>query len=241
MYCQLNQTEMNTPVTFVSLGPGDPELITWKALKSLQAADVVFCPATQLRERTSSRAMDILQALDIDRAKIETFYVPMSKDRTKALESYRAVTGRIIDAHNTGKMIVVTAEGDAGFYSSIHYISDNLREVGIPVLRIAGVPAFIAAGALANLHVVKQEEKLLVVPGTADEDMLRLHFKTVQTIVIMKPSQCEEAIKVMCTDPHLTFHYFENVGLPDKEYYTSDTEAILARTFPYFSLLVIHQ
>ena len=37
---------MKYPVLFVSLGPGDPELITLKSLKALQAADVIFCPAT---------------------------------------------------------------------------------------------------------------------------------------------------------------------------------------------------
>ena len=38
---------MNHPIHFVSLGPGDPELITLKGLKTLQKADIIYCPATQ--------------------------------------------------------------------------------------------------------------------------------------------------------------------------------------------------
>ena len=39
---------MNHPIHFVSLGPGDPELITLKGLKTLQKADIIYCPATQV-------------------------------------------------------------------------------------------------------------------------------------------------------------------------------------------------
>ena len=47
----------------------------------------------------------------------------------------------------------MVAEGDAGFYSSIHYIFEKLQADNIPVQHIAGIPAFIAAGACAGLHI----------------------------------------------------------------------------------------
>ena len=54
------------PILFISLGPGDPELITLKGWKALQAADIVFCPETEGRngERTS-RAADIVRQLGV--------------------------------------------------------------------------------------------------------------------------------------------------------------------------------
>ena len=64
----------------ISLGPGDPELITLKALKALNAVDVIFCPGTKSGEgRMKSRALDILRQLEVDETKIRLFQVPMSR------------------------------------------------------------------------------------------------------------------------------------------------------------------
>lgn len=228
---------MNNAVVFVSLGPGDPELITVKGLKALQQADLIFCPATA----GSSRAMDILMDLNIQENKIETFQIPMSKDRSLALRAYQEVSIRIANAFRRGLHIAITAEGDAGFYSSIHYIYENLCAENISTTKIAGVPAFIACGALANLHVVKQDDELIVMPGTLRQDSLQRHMNGKNTMVIMKPSQCEQEIKAMLDEENLVFHYFENAGLPEKEFYTQNKDEIKRQSFPYFSLLIIQK
>lgn len=232
---------MTNPITFVSLGPGEPELITLKGLKKLQEADHIFCPSTNLKSgKTSSRARDILVALDIDESKIRLFDVPMNKDRSAAIDSYHAVAQTIASAHKQDEKIVVTAEGDAGFYSSSHYIVDQLDSMSVPSVKVAGVPAFISCGALANIHVVKQEEELHVVPGVIALDELKQKIEARASIVIMKTSQCESVIKQAMTEmPQATFHYFENAGLAH-EYYTKDNAEILQRKFPYFSLIIIH-
>ena len=80
---------MNRTITFVSLGPGEPELITLKGLKTLQQADRIFCPATlTVSGKQVSRAAHILRALEIEEEKIHPFVLPMSKDRQKAIEAY---------------------------------------------------------------------------------------------------------------------------------------------------------
>jgi len=230
-------------VWFVSLGPGDPELITLKGLKALQQAGTIFCPSTIAPNGKSiSRAKDILLALNIDEDKITTFEVPMNKDRTKALESYKEISEKIATKYKDGFQIAVTAEGDAGFYSSSHYIGDNLERMNIPTSRIAGVPAFITCGALANLHIAKQEEELNVIPGVISQEELTEKINAGKSVVVMKPSQCEEVIKNTIKNlPDITLYYFENVGLSGKEFYTCNNSDILSRKFPYFSLLIIRK
>ncbi|GAB6121748.1 precorrin-2 C(20)-methyltransferase [Dysgonomonas termitidis] len=235
---------MFDPVTFVSLGPGDPELITLKGLKTLQEADLIFCPSTALPGgKSSSRAKDVLLQLSIGESKLNTFNVPMNKDRSLAIESYKAVAEEISDRYKSGHKIAVTAEGDAGFYSTIYYISEYLTQENIPVSRIAGVPAFIACGTLANIHIVKQEEELEVIPGIiTSADGLEEKIKTGKTVVLMKASQCEQVIKEALENiQDITFHYFENAGISGKEVYTQNREEILNRKFPYFSLIIIRK
>ncbi|MDR1716955.1 MAG: precorrin-2 C(20)-methyltransferase [Prevotella sp.] len=230
-------------VMFVSLGPGDPELITLKGLKALQKADLIFCPSTALPGgKSSSRAKDVLLQLGIGESKLNIFNVPMNKDRSLAIESYKAVAEEISDKYKTGHKIAVTAEGDAGFYSTIYYISEYLTQENIPVSRIAGVPAFIACGTLANIHIVKQEEELEVIPGIITLNSLKEKIKTGKTVVLMKASQCEQVIKEALENiQDITFHYFENAGISGKEIYTQNREEILNRKFPYFSLIIIRK
>lgn len=231
---------MNRTITFVSLGPGEPELITVKGLKTLHQADQIFCPATLTPSgKQVSRAANILKALEIEEHKIRPFVLPMSKDRQKAIEAYDQL---LVDAANSlheGKKVVIVAEGDAGFYTSIQYIYHQLEKEHIEVKRVPGIPAFIAAGATGGLHIVKQEERLMVIPGTATADELDQFIRQGYNLVIMKLSACIEAVhECIRRHPETHFHYFENVG-SEKEKYISDPEIIAQTNFPYFSLLII--
>lgn len=231
---------MTYPISFVSLGPGEPELITVKGLRQLQKADIIYCPATRNRQReTISRAADIVRALEINETAIHCFILPMSKDRTEAWKVYDTLYNEAATQYVEGKQIVIVAEGDAGFYSSIQYLYDKFTDAGIAVQRIAGIPAFIAAGALAGLHIVKQEEQIVVIPGTPSAAELSEKINAGYVIVIMKLSQCVDAVhECIRKHPQTQFHYFENVGT-EKEYYTSDRKVIADKVYPYFSLMII--
>lgn len=231
---------MTYPISFVSLGPGEPELITVKGLRQLQKADIIYCPATRNRQRKSiSRAADIVRALEINETAIHCFILPMSKDRTEAWKVYDTLYNEAATQYAEGKQIVIVAEGDAGFYSSIQYLYDKFTDAGIAVQRIAGIPAFIAAGALAGLHIVKQEEQIVVIPGTLSAAELSEKINAGYVIVIMKLSQCVDAVhECIRKHPQTQFHYFENVGT-EKEYYTSDRKVIADKVYPYFSLMII--
>lgn len=228
------------PIQFISLGPGDPELITLKAYKQLQESDIIFCPATRCHDgRELSRSKSILKALSLSDNQISTFNLPMSKNRELAFEAYHNIYLRSIELHQAGQRVSIVAEGDAGFYSSIHSILDKLSEGGFPVTQIAGIPAFIASGASANLHIVQQEERLMVVPGVITHQELDQYLQSGIVVVIMKLSQCQSEVHQLLTDhPEYHYDYFENVGT-DRHYHTTLSEEIQNKTFPYFSLMII--
>jgi len=233
---------MSTPIIFVSLGPGDPELITLKGLKALQQADIIFCPATTTSTgKQTSRSANILQELNIEASHIHPFLLPMNKDRSQAHQAYDSVYITAVDSQRQGKRVVIVAEGDAGFYSSVHYIYDKLVATNISVEQIAGIPAFIASGAMAGMHIVSQEEKLMVIPGNITTIELDNYLREGFVIVIMKLSQCKEAVHQCITlHPDYAYHYFENVGT-EKEYYTQNREELIEKGYPYFSLMIIRE
>ena len=165
--------------------------------------------------------------------------VQFFQNREQAFAAYDKVYSEASLLHKENKKVCIVAEGDAGFYSSVHYIFEKLQADNIPVQHIAGIPAFIAAGACAGLHIASQEERLTVIPGIITAEEIEKYMEEKTTIVIMKLSQCtEEVHRCIHLHPEYNYHYFENIGT-EKEKYLHDTELISALSFPYFSLLII--
>lgn len=219
----------------VSLGPGAPELITLASYQILQEVDLIFCPTTARR----SRSHEILKALGIDLNKVLLFQVTMSRDRTIVEREYAQITKEIEKKLHATYSVALVAEGDAGFYSSARYITEQLNLDGVPVHFAPGVPAFIAAGACASLHIVKQEESLTVMTSGVTMERVRTLLEGHSTVVIMKLSQHQDEVRRMLQELEgATFHYFENVSLAE-EYYTTDRATILERGIPYFAMMVI--
>ena len=223
------------PIIFLSLGPGDPDLLTVKAVKTLKAADVIMVPATGSR----SRAADIIREW-CDKSRLTVYELPMLKDRQAVSAVYDRIYADCVSLYHKGRRVVVAVEGDVSIYASIHYVMDRLQAAGIPTEQSPGIPSFIAAAAEAGLSLVSQQQQLTILPGDADAKMLHQLLSSNHVVVVMKLSQCQEAVKdFLRRNPQTTCHYFENVGTPEA-YHTTLSDEILSRHIPYFSLCIIY-
>lgn len=234
---------MTTSVSIISLGPGDPELITLKGLRLLRAADRIYCPATAGADGSlSSRAADILRALDIDPSTVRLFPVAMHDDRAAAQADYGAAVQQIAEEYAAGRQVAVTAEGDAGFYSSSGYVSALLAAQGIATERIAGVPAFVACAASEGVVIAEQTEETDVLTHLASADELLRRVTAGCSVVLMKPSRYASAVKeaLVQAPAGVAFHYFEHTGAT-RSFYTCCRDEIARRRFPYFSLLIVRK
>ena len=120
-------------VTFLSLGPGDPELLTLKAVRLLREADVVMIPATQGSDgQVSSRAQTII-AEWVAEEQMHLYPLPMSKNREAALQTYDTMVNDAAALFREGRRVVIAVEGDVSIYASIHYVLYQLQADGIPV------------------------------------------------------------------------------------------------------------
>ena len=220
-------------IKFISLGPGAAEMVTLGTLRSLEEAQKVYCFAVG----ESSHAADIIAQLDIDQSKVITVKIPMSHDREKANAVYDELASTIRKEHEAGKTIAVATEGDSGIFATTHYVMDRLVEMGIECEQIPGIPSFIAAASIAGLHLVKLQERLLVIPGkTTAEEIIRLTSEG-YNLVIMKLSMAHEAVsKAFHETKDLQFHYFENIGTTTQKY---EILKEMPNNFPYFSLMII--
>lgn len=222
-------------VNIVSLGPGDPDQITLNSYRRLQSSDYIFCP----KINGVSRAADILCSLSIESSKIILYDLSMDLDRSHAMSQYRDIAHEIEKLLKQDLSISVTAEGDCSIYSSTKYISDILLERGIPVESCAGIPSFLAAASLANLHIAKLNRSLIIIPGYIDYDNFKNHIINGDSVVIMKLSRLsKDVIGRISQMDKIELHYFENIGLPN-QFYSNDREIICNRESLYFSLLIV--
>ena len=220
-------------IRFISLGPGATDMVTLGTLRSLTEAHKVYCFAVG----ESSRAAEIIAQLNIDQSKVVTVKIPMSHDREKANAVYNELASTIRKEHEAGMNIAVATEGDSGIFATTHYVMDRLMEMGVECEQTPGVPSFIAAASIAGLHLVKLQERLLIIPGkTTAEEIIRLTNEG-YNLVIMKLSMAHEAVsKAFLEAKDLQFHYFENIGTSNQKY---EILKEMPNNFPYFSLMII--
>lgn len=233
---------MTQAVYFVSLGAGDPELITLKALRLLERADVIYSPVSlSPNGRRASKSKSIMLSLGIKEEQIVSYDMPVNREREGAEDAYKQVAEDIKARRqaNGDLIAAVVAIGDAGFYASSAYIGELLEAENIPTCYLPGVPALIASNALIGGQLVQLDEQLRVIPGVATTSEWKEAWQSKHTIVIMKGSMAEEEIKrAMKSYPHRHWHYLEYVGYEGKELYLNDVNQIAERKFPYFSLII---
>lgn len=221
------------PFKIVSLGSGDPENITVKALNTLNECDTIFAP--------SGEAVRMLHRLATHTnllPKVKTFDIPMQKESSTADKVYHDVAKELLELQQNNMQTALVTIGDSGIYSSAHKVADILSKYGSEVEVLSGIPSFVEAMARFNQPLVEQGQNLTVLSSLKSTDELLILLEQNCVVVIMKLSLFQEEIKKFLKLYRYKFAYIEKIGAPD-EFMTSDLSTLLTRQIPYFSIITI--
>ncbi len=151
---------MNGTLIGVGVGPGDPGLITVKALDAIAAADIVAAPDSG----GDSAALEILG----DRLNGKTvvrFELPMTRDAA-TLEMYHdKCADGVCEYIKNGQTVAFLTLGDPSIYSTYCYIHKKVLERGYEARFIPGVPSFCAAAAALNVPLCEKGDILHIIPA----------------------------------------------------------------------------
>ncbi|RXQ90996.1 precorrin-2 C(20)-methyltransferase [Ancylomarina salipaludis] len=223
----------------VSLGPGDPELITIKALKTLQHSDKIYYPASVSEKKgNSSFSLPILRELGLNDLQLHPIPLKMSYDRSEAEGAYYALFEKIQEDINQDLHVSVVSEGDISFFSTFAYLLKHLKANAISYEMIPGVPAFILAGAKSKLPICTLSDKVLVDPNVDSPEDLLKRLQENDTIVLMKVSKVKDWIADFILEHQPELFYGEYLGT-DKEFITDDAEVLRDRRIPYFTIIIL--
>ena len=215
----------------VGVGPGDPELLTVKAIRVMKEADVIMVPDTTKSEQT---------ALNIARSYIEgkeliAVKTPMVRDRSVVDAAYEEAARKIIRLLNEGKQVAFLTLGDPTVYSTYMYIHEKVQKRGHQVEVVPGITSFCAAAARLNISLCQGAEPLLVIPASHDTESLmsvpanQVYMKAGSSILELK-KQLEEHGRLDRTS------MVENCSMENEKVYEDFSK--LEETSGYFSLVI---
>ncbi len=147
----------------VGVGPGDPELLTAKAIRLLRECDIVAAPQSTGGKQT---ALDIASPY-IDKDKpVRLFNMPMTHDKQARNASHDAAADAICALLDEGKTVVFLTLGDPTVYSTYWYVHKRVAARGYTAELVPGVPSFCAAAAAMGRALCEDGEMLHVIPAT---------------------------------------------------------------------------
>lgn len=150
----------------VGVGPGDPGLLTLRAVSVIRACPVIASPRT----RGGMAALDIVRgAVDLEGKTILPLDFAMSHDREEREQAHRRAAEAVREELDAGRDVALLNLGDISLYASFHYVWDILKPGGYAVRMIPGVPSFCAAAAELGVSLTGMGTPVRIIPNGAGE------------------------------------------------------------------------
>ena len=168
----------------IGVGPGDPELLTVKAINAIKNSEVIIAPKTE--KKSESLALTI--AAPYLRTDVQIVYQTflMVKDFETSPKIFEDNVTEILSYLRTGKNVGFLTLGDPLFFSTYIYIFKLLKNSGVKIETIAGVPAFLAIAAKIGYPPAYGNDILSIIPATADSEKISAALKNSDAAVLMK-------------------------------------------------------
>ncbi len=224
----------------VGVGPGDPELLTIKAVNVLKSVDVVFAASSP--KNGYSLALNTAEKMIPETTKVVKLPFPMTNDdavlQRAWQENAEAVRGVLVQGLDAAFITI----GDPLTYSTYGYLLETLAKAGCraKAVTVPGITAYHAAAARLNKPLVESNESLVVVSGVGDPEAIRRLSDFSENIVIMKAyRQFDDIVETVESLPRTcTISAVSQIGLPD-ERVTPDATSIKGQKMPYLTLCVV--
>lgn len=227
----------------VGVGPGDPELMTLKAVSVLRACAVIAVPRSA--DKGTSRALDIVKgAFDFGNKEVLELPLPMTKDKAALDASRRQAASLVAEKLGQGQDVAFITLGDPLIFSTFSYLVPFVRELapGSGIKAVPGVTSFSAAASLQCVPLAETDERVIIVPAAYELERVREALASADTVVLMKVNRAIDGIIDLLTDAGLIEKAFfvSRAGWPEEEIVT-DLSAIKGTKPDYFSMIIIRK
>ncbi|MCU6763356.1 Cobalt-precorrin-2 C(20)-methyltransferase [uncultured Roseburia sp.] len=226
---------MRGKLTGIGVGPGDPKLLTIKALEAVRDSDVVAVPGEEPKDSVAYQIVEQIYP-ELAGKVLLPVSMPMTKDPVKLEENHERGANAVRAFLDEGKQVVFLTLGDPSVYSTYLYIHKKVQAAGYETEIISGITSFCAAAARLNIGLVEKAQQLHVIPASYQiEEALKLPG----TKVLMKAGKKIEQVKKVLQQQDAQVVMIENCGMPgEKVYYGADA---IPEDAGYYSLIIVKE
>ncbi|MDF2511640.1 MAG: precorrin-2 C20-methyltransferase/cobalt-factor C20-methyltransferase [Herbinix sp.] len=149
----------------IGVGPGDPELLTLKAVRLMSECDIIALPN---KSKETCVAYEIAKGAypEIETKECLFLEYPMTKDKLILAESRKRNEEQVVEKLDEGKVVVFLTLGDPTIYSTYMYLDKTLRAKGYEAEIVSGIPSFCAIGAALGISLGEAEDEIHIIPAT---------------------------------------------------------------------------
>jgi precorrin-2/cobalt-factor-2 C20-methyltransferase len=178
----------------VGCGPGDPELLTVRAVNLIKNAEVIFAPTA--REGKPSIALSVVEQYINRQTKTVSLVFPMVKDRESLRDYWKRNADEIAGAVRSGKKVVYLTVGDPALYSTWIYIHRELKKSygDIEVEIVPGVASMFAIAARAKISLAEGDETVAVVPACYNMERVKKTANACDTVIFLKDGRYFDSV-----------------------------------------------
>lgn len=221
----------------VGVGPGDPDLLTLKAHRLIETAEVIAYPAPEGGD-SFARAI-VADSIPVNAEEI-CISVPMSVARFPAQDVYDEAAATISRHLNSGRNVVVLCEGDPFFYGSFMYLYERLADVHT-IEVVPGVSSLMTCAARIKRPLAGRNDVLKIIPAPLPEDRLLAEIKSADAAAIIKVGRHYDKVRKVLDQLGLTSAcgYIERASLDNE--IVKPLNAVDGGNIPYFSMILLYK
>lgn len=220
----------------LGVGPGDPELMTLKAVRLVRECDIIAIPASG---KETNVAFEIARGAvpEIEAKELLEVSMPMVREESRLRESHDNAAEAVIAELKKGKDVAFLTLGDPSIYSTYIYIHNRVAAKGYETEIVPGIPSFCAVSARLNEGLTEASEALHVIPASYDGIEEALALKG--TRVLMKSGKSIGKVKAILSqmEPQPEVKMVERCGMPGERIFCRLAD--LDEEAGYFSILVV--
>lgn len=238
----------------VGIGPGDPDLVTLKAVKKIRECSVIALPVSDrelqnpLYEKAGSEektcyaegcaAYRIARQAENAVTGKDRIYLPMPmiRDRAVLKRIHDRDAEAVADLLDRGRDVVFLTLGDPTVYSTCMYVHKRLCRAGYDTEIIPGVTSFCAAAARMNIPLAENRQEIHVLPASYD---IEKSMSLPGTKILMKAGKKMSDVRRMLLKNRLEAEMVENCGMENERIYRSAEE--IPDEAGYYSLLIVKE
>lgn len=221
----------------VGIGPGDPELLTLKAVRIIDECDIVGIPAKKA-ENSMAYQIAVNAIPELKEKPVLALPIPMTTDVLRLNQSYEEGCARLIGELEKGKKIALLNLGDPTVYGTYMKFHDRITKAGYRAEVVNGVTSFCAAAGALGISLGSEKENIHILPGCYRAEEIDRYG---DTIILMKTGgglkKVKEQLISLEKENRGTAYAVTNCGMENQQIFRSIGE--LDEEAGYFTTIIV--